>query len=279
MKVVGTHIKVLSLEILMWSIKAPTLTVQFISEFTELQNDKQDRNNMPPNLRLLWRPTSKFYHKIIKFELIWTYFIVHILLSLLWRHCTCLDWIQVLTTVNPLPFSRSRARWVEEEEKSSRYFCSVGSRIFLNKTINKTPWAISLTWIKSLYRKAHLRKATIKLITRKNFIFFRIEWSLFVKTYSNLVKIGKMSLNKIFKIRQCIFATSWFSPIWKGLALYLSNLEFLSPKDTLCQVWLKLAQLFWRKWIFNFIKVSGELKGRHFWKWIYLWTIWALQSI
>ena len=166
-----------------------------------------------------------------------------------------MDWIQVLTTVNPLPFSRSRARWVEEEEKSSRYFCSVGSRIFLNKTINKTPWAISLTWIKSLYRKAHLRKATIKLITRKNFIFFRIEWSLFVKTYSNLVKIGQMSLNKIFKIRQCIFATSWLSPIGKGLTLYLSNLEFLSPKDTLCQVWLKLAQLFWRKWIFNFIKV------------------------
>ena len=260
-----------------------------------------------------------------------------------------MDWIQVLTTVNPLPFSRSRARWVEEEEKSSRYFCSVGSRIFLNKTINKTPWAISLTWIKSLYRKAHLRKATIKLITRKNFIFFRIEWSLFVKTYSNLVKIGQMSLNKILKIRQCIFATSWLSPIGNGLALNWAILisfhprilcakydwswpscfgenEFLISSKYFCYfviispwklkgpfIWTNLNPLHmrmlcaiidwnwpsgsWKEdenvnslqtdggttdnrqsekptWAYS----SGELKGRHFWKWIYLWTIWALQS-
>ena len=32
----------------------------------------------------------------------------------------------------------------------------------------------------------------------------------------------------------------------KGLALHLNNLELPSPKDALCQVWLKLAQWFWR---------------------------------
>ena len=31
--------------------------------------------------------------------------------------------------------SRSRARWVEENEKPSHYFCSLESRIFFNKVI------------------------------------------------------------------------------------------------------------------------------------------------
>ena len=33
----------------------------------------------------------------------------------------------------------------------------------------------------------------------------------------------------------------------KGGALHLNKLESPSPKDALCQVWLKLAQCFWRK--------------------------------
>lgn len=32
---------------------------------------------------------------------------------------------------------RSRAKWVEEGEKPSKYFCSLESRNFLNKTIKK----------------------------------------------------------------------------------------------------------------------------------------------
>ena len=35
-----------------------------------------------------------------------------------------------------------------------------------------------------------------------------------------------------------------YLPLDKGLALYLNKLESLSPKDALCQVWLKLAQRF-----------------------------------
>ena len=33
----------------------------------------------------------------------------------------------------------------------------------------------------------------------------------------------------------------------KGGALHLNKLESASPRDTLCQVWLKLAQWFWRR--------------------------------
>ena len=36
--------------------------------------------------------------------------------------------------------------------------------------------------------------------------------------------------------------------LWKDVALHLNKLEFSSPNNTLCQVWLRLAQLFWRIW-------------------------------
>ena len=37
-----------------------------------------------------------------------------------------------------------------------------------------------------------------------------------------------------------------YIPLEKGVALHLKKLESPSPKDALCQVWLKLAQ-FWRR--------------------------------
>ena len=39
----------------------------------------------------------------------------------------------------------------------------------------------------------------------------------------------------------------------KGRALHLQKLESPSPKDALCQVWLKLVQWFWRRRFFNFV--------------------------
>ena len=36
-------------------------------------------------------------------------------------------------------------------------------------------------------------------------------------------------------------------PFRMGVAHHLNILESLSPRDTLCQVWLKLAQLLWRR--------------------------------
>ena len=38
-----------------------------------------------------------------------------------------------------------------------------------------------------------------------------------------------------------------YLPLEKGAALHLNKLESPSPKDALCQVWLKLAQWFWRR--------------------------------
>ena len=47
----------------------------------------------------------------------------------------------------------------------------------------------------------------------------------------------------------------------KGGALHLNKLEFPSPKDALCQVWLKLAQWFWRKRFFNFVNVFSLFRN------------------
>ena len=38
-----------------------------------------------------------------------------------------------------------------------------------------------------------------------------------------------------------------YLPLYKGVALHLNNFESFSPKDDLYQLWLKLAQCFWRR--------------------------------
>jgi hypothetical protein len=38
-----------------------------------------------------------------------------------------------------------------------------------------------------------------------------------------------------------------YLPLEKSNPLHLNNLEFPPPKDDLCQVWLKLAQWFWKR--------------------------------
>ena len=61
----------------------------------------------------------------------------------------------------------------------------------------------------------------------------------------SLVEIGSVVLEKkIFKFCQYIFAILLLYVIifpWKGEILHLNKLESPSPKDALCQVWLKLA--------------------------------------
>ena len=66
----------------------------------------------------------------------------------------------------------------------------------------------------NLNQKAHLRKATIKLIKRKNiYLLFKNCMVLICKTSSSIVKIGPMGLEKkIFKFRQC----SFMPPLKKG---------------------------------------------------------------
>ena len=63
----------------------------------------------------------------------------------------------------------------------------------------------------------------------------------------SLVEIGPVILKKIFKVRQYISLFPYYLPLEKGVALHLKKLESSSPKDALCQVWLKLAQWFLRR--------------------------------
>ena len=51
----------------------------------------------------------------------------------------------------------------------------------------------------------------------------------------------------------------------KGVALHLNKLEFPLPKDALCQVWLKLAQRFWRRFL-NFVNVFSLFCNIFLWK-------------
>ena len=46
-----------------------------------------------------------------------------------------------------------------------------------------------------------------------------------------------------------------YLPLEKGRAFYLKKLESPLPKGALCQVWLKLAQWFWRRRFLNFVNV------------------------
>jgi hypothetical protein len=41
----------------------------------------------------------------------------------------------------------------------------------------------------------------------------------------------------------------YYLPLEKSYALPLNNFESLSPKNDLCQVWLRLAQWFWRRFL------------------------------
>ena len=58
---------------------------------------------------------------------------------------------------------------------------------------------------------------------------------------------------RIFKFRQFLGGLFCnYLPLDKGGALQLNKLESPSPKDALCEVWLKLAQWFWRRRFFKF---------------------------
>jgi hypothetical protein len=63
-----------------------------------------------------------------------------------------------------------------------------------------------------------------------------------------LIEFGLLVLEKkIFKIFSAFLLFCYYLPLEKGDPLHLNNLETPLPKDDLCQVWLKLAQWFWRR--------------------------------
>ena len=52
-----------------------------------------------------------------------------------------------------------------------------------------------------------------------------------------------------------LFHNYMYLPLGNGVALYLNKFESHSPKDALCQVWLKLAPWFCRRRFLNFLNV------------------------
>jgi hypothetical protein len=64
-----------------------------------------------------------------------------------------------------------------------------------------------------------------------------------------LIDFGLLVLEKILQNVQSIFTLSLLSPLGKGLSPSFVQFEHPSPKDDLCQVWLKLAKWFWRRFL------------------------------
>jgi hypothetical protein len=65
-----------------------------------------------------------------------------------------------------------------------------------------------------------------------------------------LIDFGLLVLEeKIFFLKRffVFLLFCYHLPFERGLPLSLIKLEFPSPKDDLCQVWLKLALWFWRR--------------------------------
>ena len=52
-----------------------------------------------------------------------------------------------------------------------------------------------------------------------------------------------------------------YLPLEKCMALHLNKFESPSPKDALCQAWLKLAQWFWRRKFFNLVNVFSLFRN------------------
>ena len=64
-----------------------------------------------------------------------------------------------------------------------------------------------------------------------------------------LVKIGPVVLKEDFQKSSMYF--SYYLPLENSEGLHLNKLESPSPKDALCQVWLKFAPWFWRRIFWN----------------------------
>jgi hypothetical protein len=86
----------------------------------------------------------------------------------------------------------------------------------------KRIWQLILTNLNSLHTKI---------------ICTKFHWNRFAGSGEQDYK-KKFSVFSLFR---------YYIPLHKGNPLHLNKLEPPSPKDNLCQVWLNLAELFWRR--------------------------------
>ena len=87
-------------------------------------------------------------------------------------------------------------------------------------------------------------------------------WIIFTQEgfVPSLVEIGPVVL-KYYVKEFPLFC--YYFPLEKGRGLHLNKLEFPSPKDDLCQVWLALVRRFWRRKFLNFIHIFSLFCNYH----------------
>jgi hypothetical protein len=74
-----------------------------------------------------------------------------------------------------------------------------------------------------------------------------------------LIEFGWLVLEKkIFFNFNVFLHFRYYLPLEKGNPLHLNKLETPPPKDDLCQVWLKLAQWFWRSRKCKSLQTDGQ---------------------
>ena len=103
---------------------------------------------------------------------------------------------------------------------SSMYFC-----YFCNNLPLEMGWVLHLNKLESPSPKDALWQVWLKMAQ----CFWRRRFLKFVDVFSPFCN---------------------YLPLKKSRVLYLNKLESPSHKDALCQVWLKLAQWFWRRRFF-----------------------------
>ena len=98
----------------------------------------------------------------------------------------------------------------------------------------------------AIYAKTNVIQSSLE---HHQCLSFAQTWFPFTKKcfVPSSTEIYRVVLEKTnFKILSMYFRN--FLRFEKGMAFHLNKLESPSPKDTLCHVWLKLAQWFWRRW-------------------------------
>ena len=135
-------------------------------------------------------------------------------------------------------------------------------------------WATIFTWKNQFKSKTHCSKLwlynNVDLERRNPSSPLVIKWSLFVKLWfpftkgycvPSLVEIAPIVLEK--KLLNFVNVFSLFPkylPVEKDWVFHFSKVEFPSPKDAVCQVWLKMTQWFLRRFI-NFVSVFSQFRN------------------
>ena len=153
---------------------------------------------------------------------------------------TFIRWTCILTALN--------FKWIQLR-KVSKFFIS---NDIIIQCIYFFPAISYPTWRCDIYRAE-------KFVFCWIFIILKFEWFYHI---SNKRPMGHIAqLRKQFKsLNKYDYIITLIQRIKKKLyenllVLHLNKLESPSSKDSLCQVWLKLAQWFWRRDFFNFVNV------------------------